>query len=81
MTPFYFTILFHIKREETILFHIYAEFLTIFDYLVLCLQQFTPPRLGLCFPGIEPMFDPCVCFGLLFTSDDNLSRTFIFKLP
>jgi len=34
-------------------------------------------RLGLCFPGIEPMFDRCVCFGLLFTSDDDLSHTFI----
>jgi len=25
--------------------------------------QFTPPRLGLCFPDIEPMFDCYVCFG------------------
>jgi len=33
--------------------------------------------LGLCFPGIEPMFDRCVCLGLLFTSDDDLGRTFI----
>ena len=31
----------------------------------------------LCFPGIEPMFDRCVCFGLLFTLDDDLGRTFI----
>jgi len=25
------------------------------------------------FPGVEPMFDRdrCVCFGLLFTSDDD----------
>ena len=23
------------------------------------------------------MFDRCVCFGLLFTSDDDLGRTFI----
>jgi len=23
------------------------------------------------------MFDRCVCFGLLFTPDDDLSRTFI----
>ena len=23
------------------------------------------------------MFDRCVCFGLLFTSDDNLGRTFV----
>jgi len=28
-------------------------------------------------PGIEPMFDRCVCFGLLFTSDDDLGPTFI----
>ena len=25
------------------------------------------------------MFDRCVCFGLLFTSDDDLDRTFILK--
>jgi len=31
-----------------------------------------------CFPGIEPMFDPCVCFGLLFTLDNDLGCTFIF---
>ena len=36
-----------------------------------------PPRLGLCFPGDEPMFDRCFCFGLLFTPDDDLGRTFI----
>ena len=30
------------------------------------------------FPGIEPMFDRCVCFGLLSTSDDDLGRKFIF---
>ena len=41
------------------------------------LLQFTPPRLGLCFPGDEPMLDWCVCFGLLFTSDVDLGRTFI----
>ena len=39
--------------------------------------QFTPPRLGPCFPGIETMFDRCVCFGLFLTSDDDLGRTFI----
>jgi len=36
-----------------------------------------PPRQGLCFPGIETMFDRCVCFGLLFTLDDNLDSAFI----
>jgi len=36
-----------------------------------------PPRLGLSFPGIEPMFDRCFCSGLLLTSDDDLDRTFI----
>jgi len=42
-------------------------------------QKFTPPRLGLCFSSIEPMFDRCVCFELLFTSgdSDNLGRTCI----
>jgi len=41
------------------------------------LLQFTLPHLGLSFPGIEPMFDRCICFGLLFTLDDDLGRTFI----
>jgi len=36
-----------------------------------------PPPLCPCFPVIEPMFDRCVCFGLLFTSDDDFGRTFI----
>jgi len=33
----------------------------------------------MCFPGIEPMFDRChgVCFGLLFTSDNDLGRSLI----
>ena len=34
---FYYSILFHIKREETILFQIHAKFSSILDYLVLCL--------------------------------------------
>ena len=29
------------------------------------------------FPGFERMFDCCVCFGFLFTSDDHLGHTFI----
>ena len=29
------------------------------------------------FPGIEPMLDRCVCFGSLFTSNDDFGRTFI----
>jgi len=43
------------------------------------LLQFAPPRLGLCFPGIEPMFDHChgVCYGLLFTPNDDLGHTII----
>jgi len=51
---------------------------SIFDYLVLCLSSSRPAYPSLpCFPGIEPMSDRCVCFGLLFTSDDDLGRTFI----
>ena len=52
---------------------IFANFSTLSLYPL----QFTPPRWGLCFPGIEPMFDRCVWFGLLFTSYDDLGRTFI----
>ena len=36
-----------------------------------------PPRLGLYFAGNEPMLDHCVCFRLLFASEDDLGHKFI----
>jgi len=53
----------HIKQWRDTLFQIQVS-----KHLSPLPYHFTPPRWGLSFPGIEPIFDRCVCFGLLFTS-------------
>ena len=78
-TPFCFSYCVPRKIRRGILFQIHVEYSPSSRLLVSELAVYATAlrHLGLCFLGIEPMFDSCVCFRLLFISDDDLGRTFI----
>jgi len=88
-TPFYFYYCVPRKIRRGILFQLHVEYSPSSRLLVFALAVYAnasrqvrpifPWLWALYFPGNQPMFTRCFCFGLLFTLDDNLGHTFILQ--